>query len=654
MNKKFLSFCLFIFSFLLVSAQPGTYSTKNSKAIKLFQEAQNLVAMDPAKAMEALKKAIDRDSMFIEAHAFLAELYAYNGQYEKAAGEYNKTFQINPNFFQNNFYFAGRVELKLGRYKDAKSHFESYLAARSVSHKMDDEVKILIKSCDFALDAMEHPLPFNPFNIGPEINTADDEYFPTLTADDQTFLFTRKVTLPKEIKHNGMGFQEDFFYSSKETGKWTQAKSIGNSINTEANEGAPCLSADGQYLFFVVCEEAYGYGLNRKGYGSCDIFVTQKMGDKWVNPHNVGAPVSTKAWESQPSFSSDGKTLYFVRGIVNDEGKKHGDIYMAEISPNGKWGNPVRLNNKINTPFDEQSVFIHPDNQTLYFSSNGHVGMGGLDIFMSKRQPDGHWGDAVNLGYPINTYNDENSLLVDSKGKLAYFASDRAGGIGGLDIYTFEIDKKFRPENLTYLKGKVYDSQTKRPLAASFELIDLETSNVVMQSESNQYSGEFLVCLPADKNYALNVSKSGYLFYSENFSLKETKDISKPFFMDVPLQPIDTGLTVQLKNIFFETNKFDLKDESKAELQKLVSFLNMNRTMKIELGGHTDNTGDKKLNAALSHNRAKSVYEYLVINGIPAERLSFKGYGDSKPVAPNDTPENKQKNRRTEFKVMAK
>ncbi|MBL7892567.1 MAG: OmpA family protein, partial [Bacteroidia bacterium] len=260
----------------------------------------------------------------------------------------------------------------------------------------------------------------------------------------------------------------------------------------------------------------------------------------------------------------------------------------------------------------------------------------------------------VNLGYPINTYNDENSLLVDSKGKLAYFASDRAGGIGGLDIYTFEIDKRFRPENLTYLKGKVYDSQTKRPLAASFELIDLETSNVVMQSESNQYSGEFLVCLPANKNYALNVSKSGYLFYSENFSLKETKDISKPFFMDVPLQPIDTGLTVQLKNIFFETNKFDLKDESKAELQKLVAFLNMNRTMKIELGGHTDNTGDKKLNATLSHNRAKSVYEYLVANGIPAERLSYKGYGDSKPVAPNDTPENKQKNRRTEFKVMAK
>lgn len=653
-HRKILSlFFIFNFSFLISFAQPVSYSTKNSKAIKLYEEAQKSVGTDPQKGIEILKAAIEKDNAFLEAHAFLAELYAYNGKYENAVTEYNAAFAINPNFFQNNYYFAGKVELKIGRYKEAKEHLEKYLAAKSVSHKMDDEATLLVKSCDFALEAMQHPLPFNPTNIGAVINTPDDEYFPSITADDQTFLFTRRISLAQVSRVNGFSFQEDFFYSTKENDKWTLAKSIGNTINTEGNEGAPSLSPDGQYLFFVACQEAFGYGLDRQGYGSCDIFVTRKVGDKWNKPHNVGAPVNSKAWESQPSFSSDGKTLYFVRGIVSDEGRRTGDIYVAEIKADGKWSNPTRLSSKINTPYNEESVFIHPDNQTLYFSSNGHLGMGGLDIYMCKRQADGQWGDPVNLGYPINTFNDENSLLVDSRGKLAYFASNRAGGIGGLDIYTFEINEKFRPENLTYFKGKVYDSKTKKPLAAEFELIDLDSNKTVMQSESNQATGEFLVCLPANKNYALNVSKPGYLFYSENFSMKEVKDISKPFLMDVPLQMIDTGQIVQLKNIFFETNKFDLKKESISELQKLIAFLNANRALRIELSGHTDNTGDKKANVLLSQNRAKSVYEYLVTNGIDKERLTYKGYGDSKPVAPNDTPENKQKNRRTEFKVLS-
>ncbi|MCC6690665.1 MAG: PD40 domain-containing protein [Bacteroidia bacterium] len=656
MKRLALTCLLFIATLLngFVQAQPTSYSTKNNKAIKHYEESQKFIALNQQKSVDMLNSAIEKDYNFIEAHALLAELLAYNGKFDKAIEQYNITFSINPNFYQNNYFFAGRLELKLGKYKEAKEHFEKYISARSVNHKMDDEANLYIKSCDFAIESMAHALPFNPLNIGPEINTSEDEYFPTITADDQMFLFTRKLSLPAGASPYGLPYQEDFFYSTKQNGKWTTARGIGNNINTPLNEGAPSLSADGNYLFFVACSDDNNYGAGRQGFGSCDIFVSRKMGDKWVNPHNIGSPVNTRAWETQPSFSSDGKTLYFVRGIINEQGHKQGDIYMAQLKADGKFSHPVRLGKNINTPFHEESVFIHPDNQTLYFSSNGRVGMGGLDIYMSKRGADGQWGEAVNLGYPINTFNDENSLLVDSKGKLAYFASNRAGGIGGLDIYTLEVDSKFKPENMTYLKGKVYDSKTKKPLNASFELIELDSGKTVMQSESNQLTGEFLVCLPTNKNYALNVSKAGYLFYSENFSLKETKDISKPFMMDVPLQPIDTGVTVQLKNIFFETNKFDLKPESKAELQKLISFLNLNSTLKIELSGHTDNTGDKKFNTTLSHNRAKSVYDYLIANGIATDRLLYKGYGDTKPVAPNDTPENKQKNRRTEFKVIGK
>ncbi len=638
---------------LLNAQMPAVYSNPNSKAIKLFEESQKYVNTDPRKTITCLQKSIQKDSNFIESHLFLAEMYGYDGQYEKAVVEYNKAFLLNPGMSQANYFYAAQLELRLGHYDDAKAHADKYLASKSVSHKEDDEAQLISKSCVFAKEAMKHPVPFNPVNIGPEINTENDEYFATITADDQTFLFTRRLPVQHEGSQN-KSFQEDFFYSNKENGKWTEARGIGPTINTEGNEGAPCLSADGQYLFFVACQEMYGYGLDRQGYGSCDIFISRNTGNGWSKPHNLGPSVNTKNWESQPSFSSDGKTLYFIRGLITAEGHGPGDIYMSQISEEGKWSTPVRLSNRINTPYREESVFIHPDNQTLYFASDGHVGMGGMDIYMSKRDANGEWGEPVNLGYPINTFNKENTILVDSKGKLAYFASNRPGGYGGLDIYSFDVDKNFKPENVTYFKGKVYDSRTKKPLTASFQLIDLESNKLVMESESNQGTGGFLLCLPTEKNYALNVSKPGYLFYSENFSLKESKDSTKPFLMDVPLQPIDTGLTVKLNNVFFETGKFDLKDESKTELQKLIAFLNVNKSLKIELGGHTDNTGDKKANVLLSQNRAKSVYEFLVNNGIPAERLSYKGYGDSKPVAVNDTPEHKQMNRRTEFKVIAK
>ncbi|MCB0410731.1 MAG: OmpA family protein, partial [Flavobacteriales bacterium] len=328
---------------------------------------------------------------------------------------------------------------------------------------------------------------------------------------------------------------------------------------------------------------------------------------------------------------------------------------MSQIGPDGKFSVAQKLSDVINSKGREESVFIHPDNQTLYFSSNGHVGFGGLDIFMSKKQPDGNWGAPINLGYPINTASDENSLLVGPDGTIAYFASNRKGGIGGLDIYQFEMPKEIRPEKITYTKGKIYDAKTKQPLEANFELIDVENGKTLTQSFSDA-TGEFFVTITANKNYMVNVNRPGYLFYSENFLMKNKEaDFNKPFVIDIPLEPIDIDGVVELKNIFFDVNKWDLKPESKAELEKLTQFLTSNPKLKIELGGHTDNSGDKKFNATLSTNRAKAVYDYLVTNGkIDAARLSYKGYAETKPKVPNDSPENKAKNRRTEFKVILK
>jgi outer membrane protein OmpA-like peptidoglycan-associated protein len=281
--------------------------------------------------------------------------------------------------------------------------------------------------------------------------------------------------------------------------------------------------------------------------------------------------------------------------------------------------------------------------------------MGGLDIYMSKKQADGSWGKATNLGYPINTFADENSLVVDANGKLAYFASEREGGFGGLDIYQFELPSEVRPEIITYVKGLTYNAVTKVPTDASFELIDLETQQSVTKAFSSS-QGEFLVTLTANHNYLVNVSKPGFLFYSDNFSLKDkVADYNKPYKLEIPLQPIDTGFTIELKNVFFDVNKWELKPESKAELSKIIAFMKNNPSLKIEFGGHTDNSGDKNFNKTLSTNRAKAVCDYIIQNGgISASRLAYKGYADTKPKVANDTPENKALNRRTELKVTSK
>lgn len=658
MNRFFL-FLIFCSAFLAVMlsgaeasfSQQQNYSTKSKKAIKYYEEATEFYdGRNFEAATEDLKKAIKEDDSFIEAHMLLGYIYSDLHQDQNAIGEIKKAIDINPGFYQGNYFSLARLQFGTGQYEEAKKNYVKYLDKPSANKEMNDMAERDIRSCDFAVAAMDNPFPFKPVNAGDGLNSQYDEYYPSVTADEQTFLFTRKLPADK----NQYGFQEDFYVSDiNPEGKWGKAYGIGPKINSESNEGAPCLSADGQILFFVACETDYGYGVDRTGFGSCDIFYSFKNGNDWTKPKNVGPPVCTKWWETQPSFSSDGKTLYFIRGTYDANGKRSQDIYTSVLKEDGKWSGAAKLSNKINTPYNEESVFIHPDNQTLYFSSDGHPGMGGLDIFMSRRQANGEWGEPVNLGYPINTFNDENSLLVSRDGKIAYFASDRVGGYGGLDIYSFDLYEAARPGKTIYVKGKVYDAVTKRPLDADVEAVDLQTGSTVAKLAASKTKGEFLICLPVNKNYAFNASKAGYLFNSENFSLLENKEY-KPIVVNIPLSPITKDSTVVLRNVFFDTDKFNLKDESKVELNKLVDFLNKNPALKIELSGHTDNVGDKKHNQVLSDNRAKSVLEYLAANGILKDRLTSKGYGDTKPVVLNDSDEHRQLNRRTEFKVISK
>lgn len=658
MMKHFLSvFLLVLFahcSFAQSPLPPGTYTSTNKKAIKFFEEAKlDYELKKDTEAEKLLNKTLQEDPNFVEAHMLYGYLLLEKRRTPEGIEHFKKAVEINPKFFPRNYFDLGLAQLLSADYDNAVKNLETFLKFERINPNTKDQAEQYLRNAKFASNAMKNPQPFKLVNVGAGINTADYEYFPAVTADGSTFLFTRNI---RNTSGRGGPQQEDFYISKKVNGVWQTATPI-SSVNTAGNEGAPTLSADGQIMFFASCMEISGdYGSpERKGYGSCDIFYSQKVNGKWTTPVNAGPQINTRNWETQPSFSSDGKTLYFIRGTVTREGIKNPDIYYATVGEDGKFGEAVRLSDVVNTPFKEESVFIHPDNQTLYFSSEGHPGMGGLDIFVSRRQADGSWGKPVNLGYPINTVTDENSLLVDANGKLAYLASEREGGFGGLDIYQFELPESVRPEKITYVKGLTFNAKTKVPTDASFELIDLETQQSVTKAFSSS-NGEFLVTLTSNHNYLVNVSKPGFLFYSDNFSLKDKEaDYNKPYQLEIPLQPIDTGYTIELKNVFFDVNKWDLKPESKAELEKVIAFLKSNPGLKVEFGGHTDNSGDKVFNKTLSTNRAKAVYDYVIQNGgIPATRLAYKGYSDTRPKVPNDSPENKAKNRRTELKVLGK
>lgn len=640
-------FCLF----LLISCNQSfaqNFSTKDKKAIKLYQEAQALYNQHKLKAAEeTLLRTIERDSNFIEAQTMLAYAYLDQGEYQNAKQKFREIVNRNTEAIPNNLFFLAELELNDGEYEQAEKHFKRFLETNPNNPDIINKTNRGLDKAHFAIQMKKNPVPFEPINLGPNINSELDEYFPCLTVDGSTILFTRRLPNPEVPQ----GYNEDFYTSVKKSGEWSLSKNIAKPINTPFNEGAPSLAPDGQLLFFTACELFGDYGQGRKGYGSCDIFYTLKGDKNWNKPRNLGQSINTNHWETQPSFSSDGKTLYFIRGKKTRAGVRKGDIYKTVLAEDGYWTKPVPLGPQINTRGNEESVFIHPDGKTLYFSSDGHPGMGGLDIFKSTLQEDGKWSKPINLGYPINTHNSENSLLVSADGELAYFASSRESGFGGLDLYQFKLPQHLKPNSVSYFAGKIFDKNTKQALAAKFELIDLKTGETIIESYSNEGTGEFLVSLPHGRDYALNASKNGYLFYSDNFSLEQTTE-NTPVKKDIPMQAISVGEAIVLKNIFFETNKYELQDESKVELDKLVQFLNANKSIQIEIGGHTDSVGNEASNLTLSENRAKSVSQFLESKGIPANRIKATGYGATKPIDSNDTEKGRAKNRRTEFKIV--
>jgi outer membrane protein OmpA-like peptidoglycan-associated protein len=668
---KILSFLFF--SVLLVGCTTAQfpYSTSNKKAIKLFEEAQKApeVYYDQQKGPNYLKgieianQALEKDANFWEAHLLIAELYERSNDYKNAIVHYKRALEIDPNHSVSGatLYYLSAVQLAIGQYDEANTNIERFLRNPNASDQLIGLARQIQANAKFAKNAVQNPKSYKLINVGPGINTANPEYYPTMKIDGKTIFFTRQINDSRVENYN---YQEDFFISNlEEKNTWGASFPMPPNVNTTNNEGAPTIAPDGKSLIFVGCSDESGiyYGENREGKGSCDLFFTQKIGNKWTNPINLPGNVNTSHWETQPSLSADGKTLYFIRGLRNRDGKRDADIYVSYLQQDGTWGTAQRLPNTVNTPYAEESVCIHPDGRTLYFASRGHVGMGGSDLFVSRMDDNGNWSKPENLGYPINTVYDENSLLVSPHGDIAFLASNRAGGYGDLDIYYFELPEELRPVKTLYFDGRVFDAVTKNSIPGHFQLTDLKTGKVMIISDADKVDGTFMVALPINREYAISVTYPGYFPYTLNFNLL-IPDGKDSYHLDIPLNPETSQQENVLANVFFDLGKSTLRPESKVELNDFVAYLKRNPKIKIELGGHTDSRGNKDENLKLSNDRAKTVYDYLIANGVLANRLSYKGFGSTQPIYTDEAisklssdiekEQAHQKNRRTVYTIL--
>jgi outer membrane protein OmpA-like peptidoglycan-associated protein len=556
----------------------------------------------------------------------------------KAIDAYKKGLKINEQYYTYGFVRLGQLQYEEAQYEDALKSYNHYLQLHTGIAKNEEKAKDGIVRCTFSIDAMRHPVEFKPENLGNGVNSNLDDYWPSLSADEQTIVITRLIKSDDFFKK----VQEDFFISQWKNNGWSVAKNLGFPINTADNEGAQTLSGDGRLMVFTACNRS-------DGLGRCDLYWSIRRGDKWSTPQNMGRPINSAYRETQPSITPDGRTLYFASDRPG--GKGNHDIWVSYKDSADHWTVPENLGDSINSTGTEMSPFIHPDNQSLYYSSDGLIGLGGYDIFVSRRNKEGKWRKAVNLGYPINTNRDEIGLVVNARGDKAYFASNIDKN-QGKDIFSFDMPLQDRPIMTTYMKGRVMDGVNNTLLRARFELIDLENGKELYKSYSDSITGEFVVSIPVDHDYMLNVSRKGYLFYSENFSLKGNLHKDAPLLKDVPLQPIEIGKSIVLKNVFYETDSYALKKESEIELNKVVQFLNINPGIRIEISGYTDNVGETAYNQVLSENRAKTVANYLTAASINAKRIVFKGYGMGNPVTSNDSEEGRAQNRRTELKII--
>lgn len=694
---------------ILVFAMAICHSTFAGKANKGFEKLKNsgLDLMEVQEYQMALEDLLQADSIsrgdaIVEYSIGVCYL---NSPFPTKALPYIEKSEVHGShdpYLQYNF---GRADHINHLFDDAIEHYNEFLTVLDDSYydreEKQKEVKTFIAQCNSAKEIIKDTILIEITNLGEIVNTEYPEYVPVISADESTLFFTsrRPHEESTDIDEQDNQYFEDIYYSTNEHGKWTSPIRLNNNINTDEHDACIGVSADGQQLFM--------YKSRRSSSGIAgDIWVSHKDGDEWESPEKLGENVNTDGWEPSATISSDGKKLFFTS---NREGGYGGtDIYEADLNSDGTWGEAYNLGPTVNTEYDEDAPFIHADNKTLYFSSNGKKSMGGYDIFVTEYDfKDKAWSDPVNIGYPINTASHDIYMVWNAARTRGYFATYREGAFGKQDLYVLE--RPYQDAHLVLLKGFVKDSLTHEPLAADIEIVDIETNEIVGEYVSNEIDGKYAVTIPHGRNYSITVNKKNYLFYSKNIEIPDTKDYKEireniglqkiyttEVDIDLALTTIDSteieidrdielaalaihdtistesedeelelavveeietkevndGITMTLNNIFFDTDKYELRPTSYPELQNVYKLLINYPELYVEIAGHTDDANTDKYNQILSERRALAVVQYLVDQGIDQERLVAVGYGESNHVADNDTEEGKQRNRRTELKLI--
>ncbi len=610
-----------------------------------YEQGKNLYDKDKySEAIPYFEISVKADEKNEDALYYLGLCYRYSSQPERAIAQFKQLEGINPNYWAWFYYESGVAYDQLKQFDHAVEMYGKFLekfpkeASRTrLRHQAQYKMNYAKKQNELE---EAKPMIKVPVKLSSTINSNYPDYMPALDPTGTKLYFTsRRLGGIKDEEATAKEGDEDVYFIEKSSGQWSAPQLLPEPINSGSHEGAACFSADGQLMVYTACGRD-------GGIGECDLFISTLEGNQWSTPVNMGNVVNNEAWDSQPTISSDGNRIIFTSTRSGGYGSE--DLYMIERNIFGEWAPAMNLGGLINTPFSDASPFLSQDGKTLYFASNGHPGYGGYDLFKSVHE-NGKWSMPVNLGQPLNTKGDDEYFTIGGSGEIGYFASNRGGD--QLDLFEIEIPEDMRPQPTVVVEGIVTNSKTKALVGGYVMVEDLNTAELIAVSKSNSATGKYLVVLPAGKTYSVSANKEGFFFHSERFDVP-TSSKFQTIKKDIELKPIEKGAKVVLNNIFFEIGKAALSPQSRVELEKAIDLMKVNPSMKIEVGGHTDNVGDDAFNMKLSHDRAKSVREYLVNGGIAPDRLQAKGYGELNPIATNDTDDGRKSNRRTEFVIL--
>lgn len=601
------------------------------------------------EAERYLKKAVNLDNEYADALYLLGDLYVKKSQLKKATAVWAKLVDVCPNYKPEVAFYLGVILLEFEKRKEAIELFNAFLANPERDRGFDKETKKALEEAIALEEIMSNPVTFEPKAMM-GLSTIQDEYLACISPDQQTIFFTRKSK--KVNKRDGPGAQtrivEEFSISKiQENGNFEEGIAMDSPFNTSYNEGGPSITADNTELYFTVCVDV-------KGYKNCDIFYSQldDMG-YWSTPVSIGDHINRRdSWESQPAVSANGDMLFFSSNRKDGIGGL--DIYMCKRGYEGDWSSPENLGPMINTKNHEKTPFIHSDSETLYFTSDGHFGLGNFDIFYVKSLNDSVWGKPKNIGYPINSNQDDLGLFVSLDGQKGYFASNKLRKGNGWDIYEFDLPESAQPAKVALIQGNLNGENGESVSDASLEIKNLSTKNI-SRIRVDKETGNYARAVKVEKgqDLILTVKKKGMAFNSKYI---DTESSLKDPLIKAPLKvmKLEIGKEYKLNDINFGSNSYNLSVAAQSVIDEFIIYLKENPELRADIQGHTDNVGSPSDNKNLSSNRAKTVYDYAIKQGVSPSRLKYHGYGETRPISDNSTTEGRAQNRRTVFVIISR